>query len=310
MAADQPKSGSMERLQQLLPTAYDKYQLLVHALEQMVANRIETLSQLNRIADELDKRHRTGNIVKVVGTATGTAGTAVAAAGAALTPVSLGFGLAFVVGGAVVAGLGTVTAFGAQVTEKVCEKVDLEKIQEAVDKDKTQCQQVLELWKEFENYCVDTINTIALADPLEESDIESLQTWIQVGMEVVTSPVILVAEAFESIFSKSKTASVPGKELCGALVVVASALAAVGRDMILRSVVSWITKCIVEAPGIILFMGISVVLVGNVFVLIMTLIDMHRGSTSKVAKELRQKFSELQEELDKWLDAFEKSRST
>ncbi|CAI7988698.1 hypothetical protein GBAR_LOCUS38 [Geodia barretti] len=84
------KSVSRERLEQLLPAAYDSYQLLVPALDLMVHNRIETLRQLNQIADALDKRHRLGNIAKVAGSATGILGSAAAAAGVALTPLTLG----------------------------------------------------------------------------------------------------------------------------------------------------------------------------------------------------------------------------
>ena len=295
---------SMERLVEILPAAYDNYQLLVLALEQMVHYRIETLSQLNRIADELDKRHRVGNIVKVAGTATGTAGSAVAATAVALAPFTGGSTLVFMVGGGLVAALGSLTAIGAQVTEKVYEKVDLEKVQQAVDRDKAQCERVLELWKEFESYCDDTINTIALADPSEGSHVEWIQTWIQVGMEVVKSPVVLVAEAFESLLSMSKKEAdrdVEGEELCEVLVTVASKLAA-RQDVILRSVVSCMKRNVFKVAGVITFVVLSAVFVGNVFALIITLIDMHKGSPSKVAKELRQRSTELQKELDKWLD--------
>jgi hypothetical protein len=96
------QSVSRERLEQLLPAAYDNYQLLVTALDLMVHNRIETIRQLNQIAEELDKRHLLGNIVKVAGSATGILGAAAAATGVALTPLTLGFGLVLTAGGAAV----------------------------------------------------------------------------------------------------------------------------------------------------------------------------------------------------------------
>ena len=87
---------SRERLEQLLPAAYDNYQLLLPALDLMVHNRIETLRHLNQIAY---KRHRLGNVAKVAGATTGILGSVAAATGVALTPMTLGFGLVLTAGG-------------------------------------------------------------------------------------------------------------------------------------------------------------------------------------------------------------------
>ena len=89
-------SVSRERLEQLLPVAYDNYQLLLPALDLMVHNRIETLRHLNQIAY---KRHRLGNVAKVAGATTGILGSVAAATGVALTPMTLGFGLVLTAGG-------------------------------------------------------------------------------------------------------------------------------------------------------------------------------------------------------------------
>ena len=302
------KSVSRERLEQILPAGYNRYEQLVVALDLMVHNRIETISQLNSVADELDKRHRSGNIVKVVGAATGAAGSVAGAAGAAAAPFTFGIGLVFLAGGAIVAGAGSLTVAAAHLAEKVCEKVDLEKVQQAVERDKAQCERVLELWKEFESYCVDTINTIALADPSTESDMASIQTWTQVAMEVVTSPVVLIAEAFDSIFSKAKEAGIP-VDLCGALSDVARMFAR-ERNAVYRSVVSWMKRNVVPVVGTAAFLAIAAIGVANLFVLFITIIDMNKGSPSKVAKDLREKSSELQKELNKWLDAFGKPKNT
>ena len=313
MATYQDKSVSMERLEQILPAAYDSYQLLVPALNEMVHYRVETISQLNLIADALDKRHHTGNIVKVAGSATGTAGSAMAAAGAALTPFTGGLGVLLLSGGLVVAGLGSLTAFGAAVTEKVHEKVDLDKVQQAVDRDREQCQRVQELWKEFESYCDDAINTIALADPNEEPDIASIKTWVQAGMEVVKSPVIMVAEAFESLLS---TLITEVGDLCGERGgILCDVLETAGRELAkifppnetFKSAVSRMKRNVFTAAGVVAFVLASGVMALNILVLVTTLIDMHNGSPSKVAKELRKTSSKLQKELNRWLDAFGKT---
>ena len=299
------QSVSRERLEQLLPAAYDSYQLLVPALDLMVNNRIETIRQLNQIAEALDKRHQLGNIAKVAGSATGILGSTVAAIGVALTPLTLGFGLVLTAGGAAVATLGSFATLGAHVTEKVCEKIDLETVQRAIDADKRQCEAVKELWKEFENYCDELINTIALADPSRESDMASIQTWTQVALEEITHSVIFIAEAFESIFSPLEgnvLVQQMGKGLCEVLGETACRVITNPRAT-LRSVVSRLKVSLTKMAGTVAFMGIAVVFLGNVIVLVMTLIDLHKGSPSKVAKDLREKSTQLQKELNCWLDA-------
>ena len=301
-------SVSRERLEELLPVAYDSYQLLVLALELMVQNRIETLRQLHQIADALDKRHRQGNIVRAAGSATGVASSIVAALGVTLTPFTLGFGLVLVAGGATVASLGSIAAVGAHVIEKVCEKIDLETVQRAIDADRRQCEAVKGLWKEFENYCDDIINTIALADPSRESDMTSIQTWVQVSLKEITHPVILIAETFEGVFNSMKGNALVqqyGRSLCEYLGETATNIIANPRESF-KSVVSWLKVNLTKTAGTIAFVVIAVVFVGNLITLILTLIDLHKGSLSKVAKDLRDKSFQLRKELNCWLDAFGK----
>ena len=316
MEAKNQKSISLERLEQILPAAYDNYQLLVPSLEQMLKYRIDTLLELNRVADELDRRHKKGNVAKVVSSGVGLAGSAAAAAGIALAPftagVSAGVTVAIIgVGGATVAVLGAGGAFAAHVTEKVLEKVDLAKVQQAVDRDCAQCKGVNELWKEFDSFSTDIINTIALVDPTEEPDVASLQTWVQVALETTIPPIMLIAEAFQEQLGKGKDAyeqtvrSSGGEVLCGVLKDTAQKLlgSADPKD-ILRSVV-WkfynnFTTVLLTAA----FLTILTIGVGNLLVLILTSVDIHKGSLSKVAKDLREKAKTLEKELCKWMDAF------
>ena len=306
--AEERRSVSLEHLQQILLAAYHRYQELVPALELMIQYRTETLSQLNCMADQLEKRHHGENVVKVASSTVGIAGTATAAAGAALTPVTLGFSLAILAGGARLATLGSVT-------KKVCERVDLEKVQEAIDRDKAQCEAVQQLWKEFESYCVDAINTIALADPKKESDIASIQTWAQVALETVTYPVVLIAEAFQDLLCTSSASSSLGKEddiaACVAGEMLVGVLGAVAQEFISNpgrtfcSVVSRLKANFGVALGTVAFVLITTVFITKVTIFL-SLVELKKGSPSKVAKELREKSSQLQKELDGWLDAFGK----
>ena len=293
----------MVRLEQILPAAYDSYQLLVPAMQLMLHHRVETLLQLNLIADELDKRHRQGNIAKLVGGGVGVIGSATALAGLALTPFTAGAGLLLVAGGTATASAGTSTALGAHITEKVLEKVDLEKVQQAVDRDKRQCEEVNRLWKEFDSYCDDVINTIVLADPEEESDIASLQTWVQVALEEVVHPIILIAEAFFDRFSCSTKTGV--LSCCSGQQLV-SELCKKARTFLANSCHKFesIVSKVKTALKVIAFLMIATLGIGNLLVVIFTAIHIHKGSLSEVAKDLREKSRLLQQELDKWLDAF------
>jgi hypothetical protein len=302
-------SVSLERLQQILPAAYDKYQLLVPALDLMVHYRVETISLLNEVAEDLQKRRRGGNLVKVAGSATGVVGSGMAAGGLALTPFTFGFGLLFMAGGAAVAGLGAATTVGAHVTEKVCERVDLEKVQQAIDRDKRQCECVKDLWKEFESYCDDAINTIALADPSKESDIGSIQTWTQVAMEELVHPIVFIAETIETAMAGAKNilGNQTGGNLCSVLGKVATQIITDPKRA-LCSVVSKLKITLARNCGTVAFLLISGVFLGNVIVLLFTLIDLHKGSPSKIAQDLRENSSKLEKELNSWLDAFGKPR--
>ena len=269
----------------------------------MVHLRFETVSLMNSLAGELDKRHRDVNIAKIVGSSVGVAGAAAAGLGVALIPLTLGGSMLLLVPGGSAMVLGSSTVATAHVTEKVMQKVDLEKVQKAVDKDREQCEKVHQLWKDFESYSEDIINTIALADPAEGSDITSLQTWVQVAMETVLSPVCYVAGVFSEKFSSSSAQDGEGLFAMFGLI---AAEVGLNPSSLLQSTVSRLFKKIKVNGMTSAFLVIAAIGVANLFVLITTSMDIHRGSLSKVAQDLRDKARELQDELQTWLDAFGK----
>ena len=222
--------------------------------------------------------------------------------------VTLGAGIAIVAGGATVAAAGTATAFGAQVTEKVLEKVDLEKVQQAVDRDRAQCERVSQLWKEFENDCSEVSTIIALADPQEDSDVTSLQSLLQVALQEGVSIVTLIAETFTySAMNDGALTDHDCKRLCVDLCDMAQRM--IGNPQTVYGVVSKILNNLRKVGGTLAFFLISGVFVGSLLVFFITLIDMHKGSPSKIAKDLRETSQKLQNELYKWLDAFGNPRS-
>jgi hypothetical protein len=235
------KCTCRRKLEKLLPAAYDNYTELVPAIELMVKYRKETVSQMNYVADQLNARRHDVNIAKIVGSSAGVLGSAVGALGLAITPFTFGIGALVGGGGAALAALGTTTAAGAHLVEKVLEKVDLEKVQQAVDRDREQCEKVRKLWDKFEQYCNDVVVSIMLADPADESDVESLKTWVLVAVKETKSCVSVVSEtlhlAFLECFSRGEYPT--AERLISDLGTVAEIIAS-GID--LESVVSWIAR--------------------------------------------------------------------
>ena len=78
-----PVSVSRQKLGRILQESYIDYTELVAELEKWMEYRAETISAMNSVADELDRRHRDTNIAKIVGSGVGVLGTV---AGASHSP--------------------------------------------------------------------------------------------------------------------------------------------------------------------------------------------------------------------------------
>jgi hypothetical protein len=299
------KCTCRRKLEKLLPAAYDNYTELVPAIELMVKYRKETVSQMNYVADQLNARRHDVNIAKIVGSSAGVLGSAIGALGLAITPFTFGIGALVGGGGAALAALGTTAAAGAHLVEKVLEKVDLEKVQQAVDRDREQCERVRELWDKFDRYCNGVLVTIMLADPANESDVKSLKTWVLVAVKETKSCVSVIAETLHEAFLELFPHPA-GEELI--LKLGETAMKIVGKKINFKSVVSWIarnslTVCLTGA-----FLLICLIFVGNIWTLITTSFNMHKGSLSQVAEDVRNKASQLQQEHEEWHKAFLRSK--
>ena len=283
---ESPVSSSRQRLNQLLPISYAKYEELVREWKKLMRYRARTLSLMYWVADELDEKHRDVNIAKLVGSSVGVLGAAITGFGVLLTPFTFGAGAVAVVGGGSMIAAGTATSTGAHMVEKIIETDHLDKVQRAVDEDKKQCEKVKALWKEFENYCSKVINTILLADTSKEADMYSLKTWITVAIRETKSALGVIYAAFQEAETKGVVSS---KRLLDILIAVAEKIP---------------TRNFISVTGMCAFVVIASVGVGNLYVLITTAIDVHNGSLSKVARDIRKKYSLLKEEYDDWNNFF------
>ncbi|CAI7988696.1 hypothetical protein GBAR_LOCUS37 [Geodia barretti] len=323
-----PISVSRQKLDGILPESYADYTKLVAEFEKLMEYRAETISAMNSVADELDRRHRDTNIAKIVGSSVGVLGAvagAVGGVGLALVPFTAGLSatVAAVAGGSLQLREALRWVWGLSLrlerkfVEKLLENVDLAKVQKVVDKDKAQCDKVQGLWDRFEKYSSDIVQTIELADLSEEPDLESLKTWVLVATRETKSKVSVVAEAFHAAYkeiTKGKTSTnqptdinagigtPTADDLMGILVSTAKAMA--GKVWQMRSVVSHIAASTHVVGCAVAFTLIATIGVGNLFVLITTSINVHNGSLSKVAEEIRGKSSRLIKEYKKFREAF------
>lgn len=279
---------SDERLTEVLTEGDKTHRGLRHALNDMVKYRKETIFQLRSVADRIDKRRRNANFAKA-------AGGALTAAGAITLLLVPGGGLLLIIGGTA-AGLGYGTVLGASVVETVLQKVDLQKVQEAVDRDAKQCKKVCELWKNFEANSKDIIDTIALADPAERADINSLRTWAR-AIKENSLAVAAVAEIFSRVRMPSLTNV---QDLCSILGQFA-AKSGLNPSSLIRHFTAerFNLLCSIVKNG-----GLGLMAITGVVNMIISLIDLYNGSQSSIAHGIRGKADELKDEMDTWLDIF------
>ena len=280
--------------------------------------RAETIEHMNSIADELDKRHRDTNIAKIVGSGTAVGAAGVAAVGIALIPFTGGASAAVAIGATVAASAtmaaDTATTIGVHFTEKVMENVDLAKVQKIVDRDREQCEKTERMWKDFEDNCSNIIQTITLADPREEPDMTSFKTWVLVAVGKSQAKIPVIAEALYAVYKEvtgfteeSRADETINEEPMGKILSIAlinKAKDMVGTRFIFKSVVSIIAKNIFLVAAGAAFLLIATIGVANIVVLIITSIDVHKGSLSKAAKDIREKSFKLEEEYTSWKNAF------
>ena len=154
-----------------------------------------------------------------------------------------------------------------------------------------------------------------MADLSEEPDLESLKTWVLVAVRETKSKVSVVAEAFHTAH-KEITKGMTSANLAtdstedeptddGLMIrLVTTAMAIAEKVWEMRSAVSFIAQHIFVVTGVAGFLLIGLIGVGNLFVLITTSINIHKGSLSNVAKDVRDKSSQLEQEYQRWREAF------
>lgn len=312
------------KLGRKLSAAFQTHNQLREEFEKLVSYRKETLDAMNEAADKLDGRHRRVNIAKLTGASAsvlGSAGVAIGGVGLALVPFTAGmsalvagvFGGATLAVGGTLAVAGTLTSAGSHVVEKVMETVDLAGVQDIIDRDREQCDRVQSLWSEFSEHCEKIIHTIEYVDLSEEPDLESLKTWVLGAVRVAGSAISVILDTLDAAYKEIQKMFPKGQtnnDEVDALLM--KALANTAKKIALealqpQSLFSLIAKHFFVVGLGVCFGLIATIGVGNLFLLFTTSFNVHKGSLSKVAEDVRKKASQLKIEYDRWKNALDNS---
>lgn len=279
--------------------------------EKAVQKRQLTIEGLNEIAQKLDKRHFDVNISKLVGSSVGIVGGTVAVAGAIAAPFTAGISLILGAVGGGVAALGGFITGGADVTEIVLKWHGLKKAQHALDEDQKQCDKLMKLWEKYKEMSEEAVNEIEAAKDPELLPLK--KSWEQWVNEMKADfaekfprawkAACFFWEALSFIKHCTKVGWTVFKQmtsLCDIAVVIVR-----GMEGAVKSSTKTLAKVVIRIIGtrgwMVLDGLLSVVGVGiDLYVLIRTAIDVHKGSHSDAANKLRKLVKQLQEEESTW----------
>ncbi|ROL41831.1 Apolipoprotein L domain-containing protein 1 [Anabarilius grahami] len=160
-------------------------QLYQHVLFQRGTSMMNYITQLNCIADKLDKTVKNTRIAGITGGTTGAIGTAAIVAGIALAPVTFGASLAVSGIGVGVAAAGGVTGASAAIRKKVKKTQDRKKVEKILRNYQSQMEDIEECLKfiitgmkhlrRFERSGIavgdDAVDVVRLAEQIENCDV-------------------------------------------------------------------------------------------------------------------------------------------
>ena len=291
------ESAAQQELNESLRNAFEKYGELLDEIENMMLYRKNTVAQMNSVAEELDRQHRNVTITKLL-----------IAAGSVLAPFTAGTS-----GGLIAVG-GTIVLVLTSLYEKRQERIQLDEVVKAVNKDKEQCEKVAKMWKEFEDNCSRIFQAI---ETVEDHRMRSMKNMILgVARKNQSNKVCMIAEVLHE--KHREGAWVEASNMANTFSILLTKSKGIVENNDLKSMISHVkkytsdpdlkkyipdfdvTKFTAEAA---VFMIYSLQLV-NFIVLIENSIKLYNGSPSKLGEEIRKLSSELENQHKEWDKAF------
>ena len=97
--------------------------------------REKTIRMFQEIAQKLEEHRKNVNISRITGSVAGVGGVSIAALGAVLIPFTFGASIPLMITGGAIAGVGSVTACGASIVDRVLSDSGLKEAQEQIEHD-------------------------------------------------------------------------------------------------------------------------------------------------------------------------------
>ena len=235
---------------------------LVENFRQWRPTRKRTREKLEELASKLQEQHIRGSISTIVGASAGTVGGILAIAGLIATPFTFGAGLVVSLFGAGIGSVGGLVMSVSKVVEVTLAKLGLKEVQRAIDEDEEASGPLREQLDDLERFISDLRR-------IESNGFEFLRSRAKREFPPSTEG----RRDLSAMFLRTSTASV-GAEAVAAAFSLARAGGLAGT-LVAGRVIG------------------AVVLPLDIYMLVKSSLEVHRGSTTQAVNDIRKLLSEL-----------------
>ena len=238
---------------------------LVENFRQWRPTRKRTRAKLEELASKLQEQHIRGSISTIVGASAGTVGGILAIAGLIATPFTFGAGLVVSLFGAGIGGVGGLVMSVSKVVEVTLAKLGLKEVQRAIDEDEEASGPLRERLDDLKRFISDLRR-------IESNGFEFLRSRAIREFPPSTEGRIDLS----AMFLRTSTASVRAEAVAAAFSLArAGGLAGTRAAQIAGRVIG------------------AVVLPLDIYMLVKSSLEVHRGSTTQAVNDIRKLLSEL-----------------
>ncbi|KAL9959155.1 hypothetical protein ACROYT_G036245 [Oculina patagonica] len=265
-------SAIKERLQELNRRSEELNQAFIR----WIPMRRRTMEQLEELASKLHEHHINVNISTAAGAGMGTVGGILSIAGLIAAPFTFGAGIIVTLVGAGIGSTGGVVMVGAKGAEAILTKMGVKNVQQTIDEDTAACMGLQEQLDEMESFLSDLSGFLRhnelkqdeLIRELEGSGFEFLQDLFPNDFTTSTDEKLnLGARFFRAIMSAAPVTT--GSIAAAGAFARSAAMAGTRAAQIAGSVIS------------------AALLPLDIFFLVKSSLELHRGSTSNAVEKIK-----------------------
>ena len=241
---------------------------VVSTFRRWIPKRKRTLEKLEELATKLHEQHIKVSKSTIAGASASTVGGILAIAGLIAAPFTFGAGIVVSLVGAGIGGAGGLVMSVSKVIEITLAKLGLKEVQGAIDEDKEACTQLQEKLENLERF-------ISNLREIESNGFEFLHQLVEREFTTSTEERIDISARFFRAFSSAASVGAGAFAAAGAFAR-AGGLAGVRVANLAGGIVG------------------AVLLPLDVYMLVKSSLEVHRGSTTQAVNEIRKLISELE----------------